>query len=88
MQTKRPERWAQDLKRFCNENPDTCSHVYVHNHAKVICIKDDRGNHFIFEGSGNMSDNARIEQHLYENSEEMFNFHKQWMDELIKNTRI
>lgn len=47
------------------------------------CIKDDKGNHFVFEGSGNMSDNARIEQYLYENNQKTFNFHKQWMNDLV-----
>lgn len=31
-----------------------------------------------------MSDNARIEQYLYENNEQSFNFHKEWMLELVK----
>lgn len=88
LQTKKPERWAQELKKFCNANPDKCSHAYVHNHAKVIAIKDGNDNHYVFEGSGNMSDNARIEQYLYENNRETFLFHKEWMSDLIKKTEI
>lgn len=87
LQTKRPERWAQQLLLFCKDNPDKTSYAYVHNHAKVICIKDDVGNYYVFEGSGNMSDNARIEQYIYENDEQMFNFHKQWMNNLIKTKK-
>lgn len=82
LQTKRPEQWAISLKNFCDANKDKCSSAYVHNHAKVICIRDDNDNHFVFEGSGNMNDNARIEQYLYENNKETFSIHKQWMDEL------
>jgi len=34
--------------------------------------------------SGNMSDNARIEQYLFENNKEVFEFHKNWMTELCQ----
>lgn len=88
LQTKRPEQWAISLKNFCDANQDKCSSAYVHNHAKVICIKDDKGNHFVFEGSGNMSDNARIEQYLYENNQTTFNFHKQWMNDLVNKLNV
>jgi hypothetical protein len=39
-------------------------------------------------GSGNMSTNARIEQYIYENNKEVFDFHKGWMDEVIQNGDI
>ena len=82
-QTKKPEQWAIKLKNFCDSNK-YCSHVYVHNHSKVLAIRTNTNNHYIFEGSGNMSDNARIEQYIYEESESVFNFHKNWMLNLIK----
>lgn len=82
-QTKKPEKWARKLREYC-DNSEQCNHVYVHNHSKVVCVKSN-DNYFVFEGSGNMSDNARIEQYVYENNEQMYNFHKNWMDELIKN---
>lgn len=76
-QTKKPEEWALKLKGFCdrNKNFECC---YLHNHAKVLCLKtgDD---YFVFEGSGNMSDNARIEQYRFENYKETYDFHKEWM---------
>lgn len=81
-QTRKPERWAIRLREFCEENPN-CEHTYTHNHSKVLAVKTESGNHYVFEGSGNMSDNARIEQYIYENSEEVYLFHKGWMDDLI-----
>ena len=80
-QTKKPEAWALKLREYC-EQSDLCDHAYVHNHSKVVCMKtgDD---YYVFEGSGNMSDNARIEQYVYENSLTMFEFHKEWMDYLV-----
>ena len=81
-QTRKPEKWAIKLKDFANNNTNV-DHTYIHNHSKVLAIKTSDENYYIFEGSGNMSDNARIEQYVYENSKEMFEFHKQWMESLI-----
>ena len=76
-QTKKPEKWAIKLKEYC-KGKSNITHIYTHNHAKVACIK--AGNdYYVFEGSGNMSDNARIEQYLYENNKQSFDFHKTWM---------
>jgi hypothetical protein len=82
-QTKKPERWAIMLKDFCDNNANS-KHIYIHNHAKVLAIKTKVG-HYVFEGSGNMSDNARIEQYVYEENKEVFDFHKNWMLKLITN---
>jgi hypothetical protein len=82
-QTKRPEKWAIRLKDFADTR-SCVKHAYIHNHSKVLCVKTVTGNHYVFEGSGNMSDNARIEQYLYENNEVTYNFHKEWMSELIE----
>lgn len=82
-QTKRPEQWAKRLKDYCAQHDNT-SHIYTHNHSKVCAFKVQGGGYFVFEGSGNMSDNARIEQYLYEQSKEAFDFHKGWMEDLIK----
>ena len=84
-QTKKPEKWAIKLKEFADANPN-CSHVYTHNHSKVVAMRTSKGEHFVFEGSGNMSDNARIEQYIYENSQKMFDFHKGWMISLVNAT--
>jgi len=84
-QTKKPEQWAIKLKNYCNKNKGKTNHIYTHNHSKVLAVKTNKGEHYIFEGSGNMSDNARIEQYVYENSEKVYNFHKKWMTDLIKN---
>jgi len=83
-QTKKPEKWAIKLKRFCDDSP-YCEHIYTHNHSKVLAVETVSGGFFVFEGSGNMSDNARIEQYVYENNKEVYEFHKDWMRRLITN---
>lgn len=82
-QTKRPEKWAKMLKNYCEEHPDTCSMAFVHNHSKVVCIHSG-DDYYVMEGSGNMSDNARIEQYVYENDKRLFDFHKSWMRDLVE----
>lgn len=82
-QTKKPEKWSLKLKNYCNKNKNT-KHIYTHNHAKVLAIDTNSG-YYVFEGSGNMSDNARIEQYLYENNKKTFDFHKEWMTSLVNN---
>lgn len=74
----RAETWANALTRFCDEHPDVARYAWRVNHAKVLIAKcgDD---YFVFEGSGNLSDNARIEQYRYENNKAVYDFHKSWM---------
>lgn len=81
-QTKRPEKWAIKLKEF-SKTKENIKHVYTHNHAKVACVKSG-GDYYVFEGSGNMSDNARVEQYVYENNKEVFDFHKNWMEAITE----
>lgn len=66
------------FRQFC-QGTDTLHHGYMDNHAKVTCIKDNHGNHFVMEGSGNLSDNAKIEQLLFENNRTSFDFHSGWI---------
>ncbi len=80
-QTKKPEKWALILRDFA-EKRENVNHKYTHNHAKVLCVKTETG-YYVFEGSGNMSDNARIEQYLFENNKEIYEFHKEWMESII-----
>lgn len=53
------------------------------NHTKITLVKTKK-NFYVLEGSGNLSDNAQIEQYLFENNEKMYNFHKEWMENSFK----
>ena len=58
-------------KIFCNEN-----------HSKVTLLEN--GTDFItIQGSANFTANPRIEQFSIHNSKQLFDFHKQWMDEIL-----
>lgn len=80
--TVKSEKWIHKLKEFCDDN--NAKAAFVHNHTKIAIAKTSKGKCFVFEGSGNMSDNARIEQYIFEQNEIVYNFHKQWMDEVIR----
>lgn len=47
-------------------------------HTKILCCRIGTKS-YVIEGSGNLSDNARIEQYLFERSKRSFDFHKGWI---------
>jgi len=56
----------------------------VDNHAKIIAADTGRGC-FVIEGSGNWSDNARIEQYVFCQSPEVYQFHSEWIKRSVGN---
>lgn len=77
-ENKKYERWAEDLIMYSTKKKNV-NVVFAHNHAKVFLAKTKDNRHVVFEGSGNLSDNARIEQYLIEDNETTYNFHKEWI---------
>jgi len=63
------------------ENPNI-DHYFASAHSKIMGMKTESGNHYILEGSGNLSFNSRIEQYVLDNDEKLFNFTKNWMNEI------
>ena len=51
---------------------------YAWNHSKITLMRCG-DNHYVLEGSGNFSENARHEQYLLLNSREIYEFRKQWI---------
>jgi hypothetical protein len=82
-ENKRYERWAEELIMYA-ENKKDVQISFAVNHAKVFIAKTKDNRHIVFEGSGNLSDNARIEQYLIEDNEVTYNFHKQWIIDTLK----
>lgn len=81
-ENKKYERWATELVAYA-QNSILVKIGFTWNHAKIFLAKTKSGKHIVFEGSGNLSDNARIEQYIIEDNEYVFNFHKQWITELL-----
>lgn len=65
----------------CAKFNNNFTFIEAFNHTKIIMAKS-KTNYFVIEGSGNLSANARIEQYLFENSKETYQFHKSWMDDI------
>lgn len=77
-ENKRYERWAEELIMYATKKKNV-KVAFAVNHAKVFLAKTKDNRHIVFEGSGNLSDNARIEQYLIEDNETTYNFHKEWI---------
>lgn len=84
---KTPPKPIMALKSFSESNPNLRA-AFVYNHSKVCAIETADGNHYVFEGSGNCTDNARIEQFVYENNRQTYDFHSGWMEQLIRDHSI
>jgi len=81
-ENKKYEKWCEELIMF-SEKKENVKVGFAVNHAKVFLAKTKDNRFIVFEGSGNLSDNARIEQYLIEDNEITFNFHKQWIIETL-----
>ena len=53
-------------------------------HSKVTLISTNCNNKYVIESSANYSENHRIENYTVTNDKQLFNFHKNWMDEIMK----
>lgn len=80
-ENKKYEKWCRDLVEY-SRSRENCKVFFTNSHAKVFLSKTRCGKHIVFEGSGNLSDNARIEQYILEDNEHIYNFHKKWIDDV------
>ena len=51
-------------------------------HAKIILLKNDRGDHLVLEGSANLRSSDTIEQLTIFNDPDLHQFHEDWMTTL------
>lgn len=77
-ENKKYERWAEELIMYATKKKNV-KVAFALNHAKVFLAKTKDNRHIVFKGSGNLSDNSRIEQYLIEDNEITYNFHKEWI---------
>ncbi len=81
-ENKRYERWAKELV-ILSENAENVKASFCNCHAKVFLAKTTCSKHIVFEGSGNLSHNERLEQYIFEDNESVYNFHKKWIDDIL-----
>jgi len=82
IQFRIPQRYVE-IENIFHRNPDKIKVAMIWNHTKIMLAKTKK-HHFVVEGSGNLSDNARIEQYIFEDNEEIYKFHKAWIDEIFE----
>lgn len=78
--TKRKEPFAEKLKDLAIAD-ERVKAIFCHNHTKIMAVKSMSGC-YVIEGSGNLTRNARIEQYSIIKSEEVYKFHKEWINQL------
>ena len=75
---KRNPATIENLEAVVNTNSNF-STKYFWNHSKITLIKarlEDKIFHFVLEGSGNWSENAQLEQYIFLENKEVFEFRK------------
>lgn len=55
---------------------------FASSHAKIMSMKTADGNFYTVEGSGNLSLNSRVESYVIDNSENLYNFTENWMNDI------
>lgn len=75
--TKIKEPFAEQLKDLAISN-EKVKAIFCHNHTKIMAVKSKDGS-FVIEGSGNLTGNARIEQYSIIESEDVYDFHRDWI---------
>ncbi|MGR3221297.1 MAG: hypothetical protein ACUZ8H_15990 [Candidatus Anammoxibacter sp.] len=80
-ENKKYEKWCNDLISYAKGN-ENVKVSFAWNHAKVFLAKTEDNKYIVFEGSGNLSDNARIEQYIIEDNKTTYMFHKKWIEEI------
>jgi len=80
-------RTPKNYQKWCRLMVESAKNIknlkvgFAPTHAKIAIMKTKCGKHIVFEGSGNMADNDRIEQYLLENNKQTYEFHKKWITE-------
>ena len=55
----------------------------LETHAKVLLLANEaRGDFLTIEGSANLTDNPRVEQYALTNDRPLYEFHKEWFEEV------
>jgi len=81
-ENKRYEKWCETLINYAIGKENVIVGFGL-NHAKVFTALTKCNRHIVFEGSGNLSDNARIEQYLIEDCKATYDFHNEWITKFL-----
>ncbi len=79
----RKNHLAAQMVSLAYEHKNLTIKYHYKLHSKITLIESE-GMHITIEGSANYSENTRVENFTITESKELFNFHKEWMTEIIK----
>ena len=57
-------------------------------HTKIILIKTECGKHLVLHGSANLRSSRNLEQFSIENSKNLYEFNRAWMNKLVKEFKV
>lgn len=79
MRLKGDPEIVEEMKNLINDiGRDRAAGLLAWTHTKILCCRI-KNEYYVIEGSGNLSNNARIEQYLFEKSKDAFIFHSDWI---------
>lgn len=81
-ENKKYEKWTRELVSYAAGN-EMIKVAFARSHAKIALLKTKCNKSIVMEGSGNLSDNARIEQYVIDVNDKLYQFHKNWIFEQI-----
>lgn len=61
---------------------------FGNNHTKIMLFEMSDGNHYSIEGSGNIRACSAIEQFMMVNDKTVYDFHREWILEFMKEVTI
>lgn len=68
-----------------NLRKDKACYKIFNSHAKTFSVSTENGNYYTVSGSGNWTENPRVENYVIFNDIEVFNHSKEWMEEMLIN---
>lgn len=78
---------ANHLKEEFLKRKNKCFFKICNSHAKTFSISDFNGNYYTVTGSGNWTENQRIENYLILNNKDIFLHNKEWMEDLVYGSK-
>ena len=81
--SRKAHYWAK-INNELKDLPDVRMETVLKLHAKVMVLETEKAGKLVYDASANFSQNFRIEQYNIYRDEELFEFHKSWMQKLLK----
>lgn len=68
-----------------NQRKEKAIYKIFNSHAKTFSVSTENGNYYTVSGSGNWTENPRVENYVIFNDKKIFKHSKEWMTEMLIN---